>query len=241
MLFIVQIIASDKKHSKTKPDDVSKESSNYNSSDHDEDNYLEFVVNRSVIVSNVQLQVMHVNEDSAKLKIAAVAEMLEWVVADDLHHQCIGCLETFYKIDKDSPNFHQQQLAVSLKLKSMLRQMRSTIANKFDALHEDLAQHVDAIGQLSQIKWTVCDCWVEEPVLVLTCWFWCFNTALGEVLGMGMIRRMTECRAYNLCLCLCMLCTFSKVGFRIVVPSAEGTIPVAGCNLNLWHGMVGSG
>lgn len=82
-----EVMAYNKKHSKTEHDEVLKDSSGHNSSDDNEDNYLEFVADGSVHVSELQSQAMQVNEGLAKLKISAVVEILEWVNAGDLYHQ----------------------------------------------------------------------------------------------------------------------------------------------------------
>lgn len=82
-----------------------EEASDDNESKDDEDNHLELAVDSSIVVSNLQLQALRVNEGLAKLKIHAVAEVLDWVKEKDT--QYVACLKAFYKIKSNASNFLQ--------------------------------------------------------------------------------------------------------------------------------------
>lgn len=112
----------------------------------DDNNCVEFAANGGMIASETACMANHVSENLVKLCVDTVESIMEWCTDINLHWNCLSKLEEFCDLPKDFANCLSWKLSVSFESMSLICQMHWLVFNKFDSIHNHVAQHNSAFG-----------------------------------------------------------------------------------------------
>lgn len=106
---------------------------------------MDFTADGSILVSKNACMVNCVLENLLKLHVHAVKSVMEWCANVDLHHDCLLKQGEFYDFPKNVVDCLSWMLSIGLELKTLIWQMCCLVSDKFDAIYNDVAQHIGAL------------------------------------------------------------------------------------------------